>query len=69
MGSAQRKGWQALLVIACQTLFFSRISADCGPYPINIKIGNVSLSNKQDARGLSVSVGSPEQNFAFLPQW
>jgi hypothetical protein len=62
--------WQAIFVIACQTLLFARsASADCGPYPINVKIGNVTLSNQQDARGLAVTVGSPEQNFAFLPQW
>ncbi|KAH8909281.1 acid protease [Coniochaeta sp. PMI_546] len=65
----RRNVWHALFVLVCQTVLLARVSADCGPYPINVKIGNVTLSNKQDARGLSVSVGSPEQNFAFLPQW
>lgn len=61
--------WQVILGIASQTLLLVQVSADCGPYPINIKIGNVTLSNKSNARGLAVSVGSPQQDFAFLPQW
>jgi hypothetical protein len=53
--------------LACQacTLVF----ADCVPSPIAAKIGNVSLSNSQVARGIAYSVGSPAQNFTFLPQW
>ncbi|TGO74448.1 hypothetical protein BELL_0282g00100 [Botrytis elliptica] len=37
--------------------------------PIPIRIGNVTLSTGETARGLDLSVGSPEQHFAFLPQW
>ncbi|KAG9254075.1 aspartic peptidase domain-containing protein [Emericellopsis atlantica] len=43
--------------------------AECGPYPIGTRLGNVSLTNGQTARGVAYSVGSPEQEFAFLPQW
>ncbi|KIN05183.1 hypothetical protein OIDMADRAFT_101942 [Oidiodendron maius Zn] len=48
---------------------FKLAFADCVPYPIAAKIGNVTLSNGQTARGISYSVGTPEQDFAFLPQW
>jgi hypothetical protein len=61
--------WQVILGIACQTCLWALADADCGPYPISIKIGNVTLSNQANARGLAVSVGSPQQDFAFLPQW
>lgn len=43
--------------------------ASCAPYPITVPIGNVSLSNKQTARGVKIQVGEPPQSFAFLPQW
>ncbi|KAJ9217645.1 hypothetical protein DTO166G4_827 [Paecilomyces variotii] len=42
--------------------------ADCAPFPIAAKIGNVTLDNTT-ARGVSLSLGVPEQEFAFLPQW
>ncbi|PQE03454.1 Peptidase aspartic protein [Rutstroemia sp. NJR-2017a BVV2] len=44
-------------------------SSDCAPPPIPIRIGNVTLSNGQTARGLDIAVGTPPQPFAFLPQW
>lgn len=43
--------------------------ASCAPYPITVPIGNVSLSNKQTARGVEIQVGEPPQSFAFVPQW
>ncbi|KAE8348501.1 aspartic peptidase domain-containing protein [Aspergillus coremiiformis] len=55
-------------------LFFAsrsiRLSAasDCAPYPVRLDLKNVTLGNTT-ARGVSLSVGSPEQSFAFLPQW
>lgn len=42
--------------------------AACAPYPVPIRLGNVSLSNGQVARGLELAVGEPEQKFAFIPQ-
>ncbi|KAJ8068501.1 hypothetical protein OCU04_004051 [Sclerotinia nivalis] len=51
-------------------IFFVRlVSAACSVPPIPIRIGNVSLSTGETARGLDLSVGNPEQHFAFLPQW
>jgi hypothetical protein len=55
------------LLLACQTLKF--VAAGCVPYPIAARIGNVTLSNGQTSRGIAYSVGSPQQEFAFLPQW
>jgi hypothetical protein len=55
------------LLLFCQTLRL--VAADCVPYPIAAKIGNVTLSNGQISRGIAYSVRSPEQEFAFLPQW
>lgn len=43
--------------------------ADCAPRPIPISIGNVTLTNNEDMRGVGLSLGNPPQNFAFLPQW
>lgn len=43
--------------------------ADCAPYPISVPIRDVHLSNGQIMRGVAMSVGTPAQNFAFLPQW
>ncbi|KAK8088144.1 hypothetical protein PG997_003105, partial [Apiospora hydei] len=43
--------------------------ASCTPYPITVPIGNVSLPNKQIARGVEIQVGDPPQPFAFMPQW
>lgn len=43
--------------------------AECAPYPVRAPIANVTLSNNNIARGIALSVGSPEQHFAFLPQW
>ncbi|PVH70383.1 acid protease [Cadophora sp. DSE1049] len=53
------------------TIFYyiSLVSASCAPSPIPIRIGNVTLSNSETARGLDISVGTPAQPFAFLPQW
>ncbi|KAB8291748.1 hypothetical protein EYC80_006543 [Monilinia laxa] len=45
------------------------VSAACSVPPIPIRIGNVTLSTGETSRGLDLSVGNPEQHFAFLPQW
>ncbi|KAK1462224.1 hypothetical protein CMEL01_14191 [Colletotrichum melonis] len=44
------------------------VQAACAPYPVPIRLGNVSLSNGQVARGLELAIGEPEQKFAFIPQ-
>lgn len=61
--------------VACRDVHHENIrlaaspAADCQPSPIPVKIGNVTLANKQIAWGAEISVGTPPQNFAFLPQW
>jgi hypothetical protein len=50
-------------------LMVSSAGADCVPSPFSVRVGNVSLTNNQVARGLDISVGTPAQPFAFLPQW
>ncbi|KAH1921514.1 hypothetical protein KXV48_006142 [Aspergillus fumigatus] len=50
-------------------LTVSSAGADCVPSPFSVRVGNVSLTNTQVARGLGISVGTPGQPFAFLPQW
>ncbi|KAK2740554.1 hypothetical protein FQN57_006058 [Myotisia sp. PD_48] len=49
--------------------FFPTTWADCGQPPISIKLGNITVPNNQVVRGLDISVGTPHQSFAFLPQW
>lgn len=44
--------------------------AECpAPSVISIPIQNVSLANGANARGIALSVGSPPQNLALMPQW
>ncbi|KAF9888039.1 hypothetical protein FE257_009303 [Aspergillus nanangensis] len=43
-------------------------STDCAPHPVEVPLGDVKIGNTT-ARGVSLSVGEPEQPFAFLPQW
>ena len=67
------KMWEHLWKCFCCPFHFLTLSnmvwEKCVPYPIAAKIGNVSLSNGQFARGIPLSVGTPQQEFAFLPQW
>ncbi|KAK1633627.1 aspartic peptidase domain-containing protein [Colletotrichum phormii] len=51
-----------------RTYLAALVQAACAPYPVPIRLGNVSLSNGQVARGLELAVGEPEQKFAFIPQ-
>ncbi|CAK7246400.1 MAG: hypothetical protein STHCBS139747_008030 [Sporothrix thermara] len=59
----------AALWLATSALADSTSETACAPAPVAITIGNVTLSNNQIARGLDISIGSPPQSFAFLPQW
>lgn len=43
------------------------VQAACAPYPVPLRLGNVSLSNGKEARGVELSVGNPEQKFALIP--
>ncbi|KEZ39510.1 putative Aspartic-type endopeptidase [Scedosporium apiospermum] len=56
-----------VLLLACQT--WTVASAACAPKPLSTKIRNVTLSNRLQSRGIALAVGTPEQEFAFLPQW
>ncbi|KAF0325620.1 hypothetical protein GQ607_007062 [Colletotrichum asianum] len=59
--------WLAVLLILPPYLA-TLVQAACSPYPVAIRLGNVSLSNGQTARGIELAVGEPEQKFAFMPQ-
>ncbi|KAK3686231.1 aspartic peptidase domain-containing protein [Podospora appendiculata] len=61
--------WQTVFHLACHVAFIPLIEAGCAPHPISVRIGNVTLPNQSNARGIGMAVGSPEQPFAFLPQW
>lgn len=45
-------------------------AADCLPEPIDIRLGNITLPNYNNKviRGLDITLGTPPQQFAFLPQ-
>lgn len=57
-------------LLALQLLLANNVQSEqvCAPYPIGLPLGDVKLGNTT-ARGVSLSVGEPEQPFAFLPQW
>ncbi|ERS94881.1 hypothetical protein HMPREF1624_08779 [Sporothrix schenckii ATCC 58251] len=68
-GTAALLAGCALALIHVNTVLAANSSTNCAPEPLAITIGNVTLSNNQVARGLRLSIGSPPQSFAFLPQW
>ncbi|KAF6830092.1 hypothetical protein CMUS01_07897 [Colletotrichum musicola] len=43
------------------------VQGACAPYPVPLRLGNVSLSNGKEARGVELTVGTPEQKFALIP--
>ncbi|PGH11757.1 hypothetical protein AJ80_07018 [Polytolypa hystricis UAMH7299] len=53
---------------ACRCALSWASSTACAPHPIALRVGNVTLGNVT-ARGIPISVGTPPQTFAFLPQW
>jgi len=57
----------ALLLAISQAAVYAW--AQCVPAPVAAKVGNVTLTNGQIARAIPLSIGTPETNFAFLPQW
>jgi hypothetical protein len=62
------RGWIITLLILVASLGKGE-SATCAPYPISARVGNITLSNGQISRGVAYSVGTPAQDFSFLPQW
>lgn len=67
---ADRLGKSLAAVTLLEYAAFTLTKAqDCLPYPIPINIGNVSLSNQKMAWGIGLTVVTPEQNLAFMPQW
>ncbi|KJZ74280.1 hypothetical protein HIM_06286 [Hirsutella minnesotensis 3608] len=42
---------------------------DCFPGPISIPLINATLANGKSRRGVNIKVGTPQQEFAFLPKW
>ncbi|RHZ48577.1 putative aspartic-type endopeptidase [Aspergillus thermomutatus] len=67
--SAAPVSFRLLSFLLFLLLMVSSSGADCVPSPFSVGVGNVSLTNNQVARGLEISVGTPAQPFAFLPQW
>ncbi|KAM0556101.1 hypothetical protein ACHAPJ_006090 [Fusarium lateritium] len=45
------------------------MAQDCVPLPLSMSINNVTLATGHLRRGISIKVGSPEQEFSFLPRW
>src|SRR3569833_1830427 len=43
--------------------------SSCVPSPVVVPVANVTLSNGKKSRGLSLSIGTPPQQFAVIPQW
>src|SRR3569833_273274 len=43
--------------------------SSCVPSPVVVPVANVTLSNGKISRGLSLSIGTPPQQFAVIPQW
>lgn len=45
-------------------------AAECLPDPLDIRLGNITLPDYDNkvARGLDIKLGTPPQQFAFLPQ-
>ncbi|KAH8647520.1 aspartic peptidase domain-containing protein [Ilyonectria robusta] len=44
-------------------------SAQCTPSTVVAKIGNVTITNGEVVRAIPLAIGTPETDFAFLPQW
>ncbi|OBS22465.1 hypothetical protein FPOA_08802 [Fusarium poae] len=54
---------------ASALLLESTTAEECVPLPLSMGIKNVSLSTNHIRRGVALKVGSPEQEFSFLPRW
>lgn len=58
------------LVILLFCSLWHTVSADCLPEPIDVRLGNITLPDygNKVIRGLDIKLGTPGQQFAFLPQ-
>jgi hypothetical protein len=59
----------AVLLLAMASMSITTAESDCSPLPIVSPIREVTLSNGRTARGMALSIGTPEQELAFLPRW
>lgn len=65
-GGSLSSGFTGISVILCA----SEVFADsCVPPPISLDISNVTLSNSKTAWGIGMTVGTPGQPMAVMPQW
>jgi hypothetical protein len=46
---------------------YKALTMACAPFPVAVNVGNVTLTNGNLMRGISIGVGSPVQDFAFMP--
>ncbi|KAF6825795.1 hypothetical protein CMUS01_09678 [Colletotrichum musicola] len=60
------QGWGAFLLLLL-VYTTTRAQAGCAPYPIAIRVGNVTLSNGKVARGAEIAIGEPKQTFPLMP--
>ncbi len=58
-----------ILGLVFGSLFPCAAAADCAPSPISVPVGNVTLSTGNVRRGVEAAVGTPSQQFAFMPGW
>ncbi|KAK3363686.1 hypothetical protein B0T25DRAFT_492668 [Lasiosphaeria hispida] len=61
--------WTVAFRAIYHAFFVAVASGSCAPYPVSVRIGNDTLRNDGNARGVAMSVGTPEQDMAFVPQW
>lgn len=59
-----------VILLFCFLSLWHTAAADCLPEPIDIRLGNITLPNYGNnvVRGIDIQLGTPEQQFAFLPQ-
>jgi hypothetical protein len=67
--SAWRHTTLPLVLFALSAYFTCSEAIDCAPPPINLRVGNVTLSTGNVRRGVEASVGTPPQTLAFMPGW
>ncbi|KAI6756210.1 hypothetical protein HG530_011946 [Fusarium avenaceum] len=56
--------WVSLLLLESNTM-----AEDCVPLPLSMGIHNITTASGELRRGVSLKVGSPEQELSFLPRW
>jgi hypothetical protein len=56
--------WVSLLLLKSSTM-----AQDCVPLPLSMGIHNITTPSGELRRGISLKVGSPQQELSFLPRW